>query len=119
MQLKEIKMRPKIDDHDYGFKVNHAREFLNARDKVKLTIMFRGRELARMDTGRALIDRAITELSDISTVESSPRAEGKTLTAVLMPKPTKAAGKTETARDGAAPPRHAQASGARPEPAKE
>lgn len=89
MQIKEIKMRPKIDDHDYGFKVNHAREFLVARDKVKLTIMFRGRELARMDTGRQLIEKAIAELSDVSTVEASPRAEGRTLTAVLMPRPTK------------------------------
>ena len=102
MQLKEIKMRPKIDDHDYGFKVNHAREFLVARDKVKLTIMFRGRELARMDTGRQLIDKAISELADVSTVESTPRAEGRTLTAVLMPKPTKPGGRADHA-DAAGP----------------
>jgi translation initiation factor IF-3 len=95
MQIKEIKMRPKIDDHDYDFKVNHAREFLVSRDKVKLTIMFRGRELARMDVGRQLIEKAIAELADVSTVEATPRAEGRTLTAVLMPKPTKPGGRAD------------------------
>ncbi len=105
MQLKEIKMRPKIDDHDYEFKVNHARQFLVARDKVKLTIMFRGRELARMDVGRQLVEKAIAELSDVSTVEASPRAEGRTLTAVLMPKPAKPGGRADAphAADAASP----------------
>src|SRR2546426_9360605 len=55
--LKEIKMRPKIDDHDYGFKMNHAREFLNGRDKVKFTITFRGREIAHQEIGHVLIQK--------------------------------------------------------------
>lgn len=88
-QLKEIKMRPKIEGHDYGFKVNHAREFLEARDKVKITIMFRGREMARQENGHKLIRRVIEELSDVATVENPPRAEGRSLSAVLMPRPAR------------------------------
>ena len=89
MQLKEVKMRPKIDDHDYDFKMNHARDFLNGRDKVKFTITFRGREMAHMDIGFTLIQKIIAELTDVSTVESPPRSEGRSLTTVLMPRPPK------------------------------
>ena len=90
VQLKEIKMRPKIEEHDYRFKVNHAREFLEDRDKVKLTIMFRGREMMHQDRGRVIIMKAIADLADVANVEASPRSEGRTLTAVLMPKPHRA-----------------------------
>jgi translation initiation factor IF-3 len=95
MQLKEIKMRPKIDDHDYMFKVNHAREFLNGRDKVKVTITFRGREMAHQEIGHKLIAKVLAELSDLGTVESSPRSEGRTLIAVVAPRPTKPGAKPE------------------------
>ena len=96
MQLKEIKMRPKIEEHDYGFKVEHARQFLAERDKVKLTVTFRGREMAHQDIGYKLIQKAIAELGEVATVESPPRSEGRTLTAVLMPKPPKPVGKPES-----------------------
>jgi translation initiation factor IF-3 len=99
MQLKEIKMRPKIEDHDYGFKLNHAREFLLQRDKVKVTVTFRGREMAHQEIGYKLIMKVIESLSDVANVESSPRSEGRTLNAVLMPKPQKPGAKPE----GAAP----------------
>jgi translation initiation factor IF-3 len=89
MQLKEIKMRPKIEGHDYGFKIEHAREFLMARDKVKITITFRGREMAHQEIGYKLIQKVIQALADVSTVESNPRSEGRTLNAVLMPKQQK------------------------------
>jgi translation initiation factor IF-3 len=89
MQLKEIKMRPKIEDHDYQFKVNHAREFLEERDKVKITVTFRGREIAHQDLGHRLIQKVIASLADVATVETPPRNEGRTLLAVLMPKPSK------------------------------
>ena len=95
-QIKEIKMRPKIEGHDYGFKVEHAREFLKARDKVKLTVTFRGREIAHQDIGHRLIQKVIAALADVSTVESSPRSEGRTLTCVLMPKQAKIAPKSES-----------------------
>ena len=87
--LKEIKMRPKIEDHDYGFKMDHAREFLGERDKVKFTIMFRGREMAHQDIGRRLVERIVADLTDIATVEIPPRSEGRSLTMVVMPKPPK------------------------------
>src|SRR5262245_49219839 len=67
--LKEIKMRPKIEEHDYGFKMDHAREFLGARDKVKFTIMFRGREMAHQEIGHRLMARIIADLTEIATVE--------------------------------------------------
>jgi len=86
MQLKEIKMRPKIDEHDYEFKVQHARDFLGGRDKVKVTVTFRGREMAHQEIGHKLIQRVLADLVEISTVESPPRSEGRTLSAVLMPK---------------------------------
>ncbi len=86
MQLKEIKLRPKIEDHDYGFKIQHAREFLSGRDKVKLTVTFRGREIAHQDLGYRLLQKAIADLAEFASVESPPRSEGRTLNAVLMPK---------------------------------
>ncbi len=96
MQLKEIKMRPKIEEHDYGFKMQHAREFLVSRDKVKFTILFRGREIAHQEIGYKLIQKAIAELADVSSVESPPRSEGRTLTAVLMPRALKPGAKPES-----------------------
>jgi translation initiation factor IF-3 len=95
MQLKEVKMRPKIEGHDYTFKIQHAREFLGERDKVKLTVTFRGREIAHQDLGHKIIQRAIADLAEIATVESPPRSEGRTLTAVLMPRPAKTGVKAE------------------------
>ena len=116
MQLKEVKMRPKIEEHDYGFKIQHAREFLSERDKVKLTVTFRGREIAHQDLGYKVIQRAIADLAEHATVESPPRSEGRTLTAVLMPRPSKTGGKSEEA---ASPPatRPAPARPAAPKPA--
>jgi translation initiation factor IF-3 len=101
MHLKEIKMRPKIDEHDYGFKMDHARAFLAERDKVKFTITFRGREMAHPEHGHKLIQRIIAELVELATVETPPRAEGRMLTMVMMPKPPKggAVVKTETSKD--------------------
>jgi translation initiation factor IF-3 len=97
MQLKEVKMRPKIEGHDYDFKIEHAREFLSERDKVKLTVTFRGREIAHQDLGYKLIQRAIADLAEHATVESAPRSEGRTLTAVLMPRPSRGGAQAEGA----------------------
>ena len=96
MQLKEVKMRPKIEEHDYTFKIQHARAFLEARDKVKFTITFRGREIAHQDIGHKLIQKVIAALADVSSVESTPRSEGRTLTTVLMPKPPKPGTRTDS-----------------------
>ncbi len=96
MHLKEIKMRPKIDEHDYGFKMDHARQFLADRDKVKFTVTFRGREMAHPEHGHKLIQRIIAELVEVAGVETPARAEGRMLTMVMMPKPPKGGVKVET-----------------------
>jgi len=106
-QLKEIKMRPKIEGHDYGFKMDHAREFLKERDKVKFTVTFRGREMAHQEIGHRLIAKIVAELQEFATVETPARSEGRTLTMVLMPKPLRGGattGKTDQkeSTDGAA-----------------
>jgi translation initiation factor IF-3 len=85
--VKEVKMRPKIEPHDYDFKVRHAREFLAAGDKVKMTVIFRGRELAHKELGRRLMERAIEDLSDVANVEVAIRAEGRSMVMVLAAKP--------------------------------
>ncbi len=99
-QLKEVKLRPKIDDHDFDFKIQHARDFLAARDKVKVTLTFRGREMAHPELGHQMMQRVIADLADVGSPESIPRSEGRTLVMVVMPKPAKpgaAAAKPATA----------------------
>jgi translation initiation factor IF-3 len=100
VQLKEIKMRPKIEEHDYGFKMDHAREFLVERNKVKFTVMFRGREMAHQEHGHRLIGKIVEELADIAAVETPARSEGRTLTMVMMPKPPKVAPGRPESKDG-------------------
>ncbi len=86
ISIKEVKMRPNIEDHDFQVKVKNARKFLNAGDKVKLTIMFRGREITHADLGEKLSLRFVEELTDISNVEKLPKVEGRNMTTVLIPK---------------------------------
>jgi translation initiation factor IF-3 len=100
--VKEIKMRPKIEPHDYDFKLRHAREFFAAGDKVKCTVIFRGRELAHKELGRKLMERAIEDLSDVANVEVPIRSEGRSMVMVLAPKPaskTKERGSKSNAQD--------------------
>jgi translation initiation factor IF-3 len=78
-------MRPRTDDHDYNFKLNHARRFMEMGSKVKFTVLFRGREMAHKDRGRDLLDRVEADLVDIAAVESKPRMEGRTLFMVMAP----------------------------------
>jgi translation initiation factor IF-3 len=86
IQVKEIKFRPKIDQHDYETKRGHIERFLNEGTKVKVTIMFRGREMDHLDLGRAILDRLVTELSELGAVESYPRVEGKNMIMLLASK---------------------------------
>ena len=88
--VKEMKMRPKTDEHDYQFKVKHVRRFLSEGNKAKITIMFRGRELSHPDLGRKILDRLIEDLSDASIVEQEPKREGRNMTMLLGPKGGKA-----------------------------
>ncbi len=100
--VKEVKMRPKIEPHDYNFKKRHAVEFLEEGDKVKCTVVFRGRELAHRELGRKVLERLIEDLSDIATVEVPIRSEGRTMVMILAHKPalkTKEKSRGEDAED--------------------
>ena len=83
--IKEIKLRPKIDPHDYATKKGHVVRFLKNRDKVKVTIMFRGREMTHPDRGRALLLKLAEEVSDLGVVESAPLQDGRNMVMMLAP----------------------------------
>ena len=85
-QVKEIKFRPHTDVHDLGYKVRNLRKFLSMKSRVKLTVMFRGRELAHKDTGVELLNRIAEEVKDEATVDQPPKHEGRNLTMVVVPK---------------------------------
>jgi translation initiation factor IF-3 len=84
--LKEVKYRPGIDDHDFDFKTRHAREFLGDGNKVKVTMMFRGRQIAHLELGRAVLDRVAASLADVGKIESDAKLEGRNMTMVIAPK---------------------------------
>jgi translation initiation factor IF-3 len=86
IQLKEIKMRPKTEEHDYLFKMRHARQFLEEGNKVKVSLQFRGREMDHVNLGQRMLDRIIIDCKDVASVEQHPRMEGQTLSLVLTPK---------------------------------
>ncbi|RLW71016.1 MAG: translation initiation factor IF-3 [spirochete symbiont of Stewartia floridana] len=93
-RLKEVRMQPKIDQHDLNFKAKHAQEFLNQGNKVKVTIRFRGRELAHTELGRVKLDSILRLLNgDSFKVDSPPRMEGRFMTMLLSPKSKKSQGK--------------------------
>jgi translation initiation factor IF-3 len=95
VQVKEVKMRPKTEEHDFQFKKRHAEEFLEKFHKVKLTVMFRGRELDHKERGLAMLERMVKELEHVSTVELKPKFEGRTMVMYLAPlaRPQKSGGK--------------------------
>jgi translation initiation factor IF-3 len=101
MGLKEVKMRPRTSAHDFETKRNKVLDFLEEGAKVKVTVMFRGRENAHRDLGFNMIERLIQEIGENGQVEARPRLEGPNLTTILAPK--KAAGKTATASPRPAP----------------
>jgi len=86
IELKEIKLRPKTDDHDLDFKTKHVRRFLEEGNKVKITVRFRGREITHPETARRQIDIIVASVDDIGVVETSARLEGRTMTAILTPR---------------------------------
>lgn len=88
-EVKEIRLRPKTGEHDLGYKLKDARRFLERGDKVRLRMIFRGREMAHMDMGRDIIMRLAAELGEVSTVEQPPSLEGRALSVVLAPGKTR------------------------------
>ena len=84
--LKEIKLRPKTDDHDFDFKVKHIRRFLGEGNKCKLVIVFRGREIVHPETGQAMLDSVVKAVSDIAMVEQRPMMEGRRMVMIIGPR---------------------------------
>ncbi|QBF47890.1 translation initiation factor IF-3 [Janibacter limosus] len=96
--IKEIKLRPKIDSHDYGTKKGHVERFLSAGDKVKVTIMFRGREQSRPELGFRLLQRLAEDVVELGTVESAPKQDGRNMIMVLGPTKRKSEARAEARR---------------------
>jgi translation initiation factor IF-3 len=86
IDIKEIKMRPSIDDHDYDVKMRNIVKFLGEGDKVKVTLRFRGREMAHQDLGMRVLDRVKEQLDELGKVEQFPKMEGRQMTMVLAPR---------------------------------
>ena len=87
VHLKEVKLRPKTEEHDYEFKVRNARRFLEEGNKAKVTIMFRGREITHKELGSAILDDVVKDLKDVAVVEQMPRMEGRQMFMILSPNP--------------------------------
>ncbi len=85
IEVKEIKFRPKIDPHDYATKKGHVERFLRAGARVKVTIMFRGREMAHIELGRKILDRLVDDLTDLAVVEAAPKQDGRNMIMVIAP----------------------------------
>ena len=86
IEVKEIKMRPGIDEHDYQVKMRSVKRFLGDGDKVKLTIRFRGREMAHQDLGMKVLDQVREDVEELAKVEQFPKSEGRLMTMVIAPK---------------------------------
>ncbi|MBN2123075.1 MAG: translation initiation factor IF-3 [Deltaproteobacteria bacterium] len=84
-QLKEIRLRPHTEEHDLGFKIKNLKKFLEKKDRVKVSVIFRGREMAYMDTGVELLKRIAAEVTEYGTIEQPPTREGWRLTMVIVP----------------------------------
>ncbi|MFN3360157.1 MAG: translation initiation factor IF-3 [Pseudanabaenaceae cyanobacterium] len=85
-EVKEVKMRYKIEEHDYQVRINSAQRFLKEGDKVKATVMFRGREIQHADLARELLNRMANDLKDIAEVQQAPKQEGRNMTMIMAPK---------------------------------
>ncbi len=84
--VKEMKFRPKTEDHDYQFKLKHVISFLESGDKVKATVRFRGREMTHIELGRRILEKIIEDTKDIASVEQQPKLEGRNMTLVVAPR---------------------------------
>ena len=104
IEVKEIKFRPKIDPHDYATKKGHVERFLRAGARVKVTIMFRGREMAHTELGRKILDRLVEDLKDLAQVDAYPKLDGRNMVMVIAPTKRQAAIERGAAREAAAQP---------------
>jgi translation initiation factor IF-3 len=97
--VKEIKFRPATDDHDYGYRMERAREWIEHGDKVRATIAFRGREMTHRELGAAILERLRTDLDDIAEIEVSPKMEGYQMFSIFVPKRNKGEKKSPESND--------------------
>ncbi|HEY8370380.1 MAG TPA: translation initiation factor IF-3 [Thermodesulfobacteriota bacterium] len=86
VSIKEVKMRPKTDEHDFDFKLKNVKRFLEEGNKTKITVVFRGREMAHPEFGRRMLDRVTNELQGLAVIEQSPRMEGRAISMIVAPK---------------------------------
>ena len=86
-KLKEMKFKPRIDEHDYQIKLAQTKKFLVRGDKVKVTLMFRGREMARQEPGQRVVERLIADLAEVAKIEKAPFMEGRFVTMIISPDP--------------------------------
>jgi translation initiation factor IF-3 len=98
--VREIKFRPKIAEHDYDTKKHHVERFLKHKDKVKVTIMFRGREVTHPERGTAILDRLAEELADLGVVEQRPMQEGRNMTMMMAPSKAVLSGRVDVSSEG-------------------
>ena len=87
VQLKEVKLRPRTEEHDYATKIKKVREFLAEANKARITVMFRGREMSHRELGQKVLTRIIEDLRDVAVIESAPRMEGRQMFMILAPNP--------------------------------
>lgn len=85
VDLKEVKLRPQTEEHDFEFKIRHMKRFLSENDKVKVIVVFKGREIVHSDLGRDALNRVLVEMKELAVVEQPPRMEGRQLTMILAP----------------------------------
>jgi len=86
IQVKEIRFSPKIEEHDFNFKTKNARKFIEQGNKVKLNVLFRGRQITHTEFGKQIIEKVVSELEDIAKLESKPKFEGRNMIAILIKK---------------------------------
>jgi translation initiation factor IF-3 len=111
VHLKEVKLRPKTEEHDYEFKVRNIKRFLEEGNKAKVTIVFRGREITHKELGSAILDDVNKDLKEVAVVEQAPRMEGRQMFMILSPNPKVAARAREQARQQAEAAAKAEAAG--------
>lgn len=87
IQVKEVKVRPRTEEHDFQFKLRHVKRFLSEGNKVKISMLFRGREIAHPEFGRELLNRFLEEVKDLIVLEQAPRLEGRNMVMIFAPKP--------------------------------
>jgi translation initiation factor IF-3 len=114
VQIKEVKLRPRTDEHDYDFKVRNVKRFLEEGNKAKLTIMFRGREIVHKEIGQKILMRVVEDLKGTAVVEQTPRREGRQMVMIVAPDPKmkRPAPKPTVAKADTRPPNPAAAAAA-------